>query len=380
MAERVARRGLAAAIAPWHAPDPLAELLRERTRWPLAVPVVAVFWVGVFVMRVFERAALDSDDSLIVWGANIATRTGNGDWWRILVATLVHAGFFTLVVNLAALLTAGRLLERLLGPLMFIAAYVMCGMTGNLAALWISPLTVSSGPSAALFGIYGLLLAAWMWGAFQRATSTVRLATVGRLAIPAVAFVAFHMADGDLPLRAEIAGCVTGFVAGLFLTRRAAVRKPSLRGIGAATAATLFFTFTLWEPVRGLTDARPELARVIEMEQSTSSAYDTAAGRFRRGTATAKELADLIERSMIPAVGQRLQAVGVLGKVPAEHEALVAAARDYLRLRDVSWRTRASALRRGSMPLLREAEATEHTALRRYAQLVTLLGSSAATR
>jgi len=237
---------------------------------------------------------------------------------------------------------------------------------GGLSSLWISAVSVTAGASAAVFGVYGLLLACWMWGAFRRSTATVRLTSVKALAIPAVLFISYGLATRDVESSAEIAGVVTGFMSGLLLARSAAQRKPPLPRVIAAAAAAGFIVFALSEPVRGLVDPRPDIAAVLSMEQHMVARYETAVAQFRHGAATPRALAMLIERTIIPQVQAANIRINALGRVPAEHQEAVAVARDYLRLREEAWRLRGQALQKASMQLLRDADSKEHLALRAF--------------
>ena len=165
----VVRRGLrrshALVLATCFVPDPLTETLRARTRWIVVVPAVAAINVLLFARMMVDAASVGSPEALLSWGANFAPRTGNGEWWRLVSATFLHTGLLSLIVNTGALLSAGRVLERLVGPVTFGTVYVLAGVMGALASLWISAVAVTAGASAAVFGVYGLLLACWMWGA-----------------------------------------------------------------------------------------------------------------------------------------------------------------------------------------------------------------------
>lgn len=360
----------AAGIRAWHARDPLTDALRARTRWTLVVPAFAVINVVLSARMMLDPVGVNTD-TLIAWGSNFAPRTGNNEWWRLVSAAFVHPSVLALTVNTIALLSAGRLLERLVGSLTFAAVYVMAAVMGSLASLWISPVAVSHGASAAVFGLYGLLLACWMWWTFQRATTTVRLASVKRLAVPAIFFICYNLATHHLETRAEIAGLVTGFTAGLLLCRGAAERKPSLRRVAAAMATAALLVFTLSEPVRGIVDARPDIAQVMGTEERTAAAYGLAVVRFQKGWATPRELSDLIERTIVPALQSANRRVKALGRVPLEHRDVVAAAKDYLRLREEAWRVRARALQKSNLAMLREADRKEQMALEAYGALTT---------
>lgn len=52
-----------------------------------------------------------------------------GEWWRVLTAAFVHAGCWHVFVNMLCLLYFGRLVERMVGPAVFVVCYVMTGIT-----------------------------------------------------------------------------------------------------------------------------------------------------------------------------------------------------------------------------------------------------------
>ena len=363
---RALRRLQAIVIATCFIPDPLTETLRARTRRIIVVPAVAAINVALFVRMMVDAGSVSPAEALLSWGANFAPRTGNGEWWRLVSATFLHTGLLSLLVNTGALLSAGRVLERLVGPVTFGTVYVVAGVMGGLASLWISAVAVTAGASAAVFGVYGLLLACWMWGAFRRSTATVRLATIKTLAVPACLFMAYNVATHDLEWSAEVAGVVTGFMSGLLLARSAAEQKPRLPRVAAAVAAAAVIVFVLSEPVRGVVDPRADILAVLVMEQRTAARYDGAVARFKKGTVTPRDLAMLIDRTIIPQVKVANLQINALGRVPVEHQDVVADARDYLRLREEAWRSRVQALQKTSMPLLREADKKEQRALRAF--------------
>jgi hypothetical protein len=80
-------------------------------------------------------------------------------------------------------------------------------------------------------------------------------------------------------------------------------------------------------------------------------------------------MADLIERSILPELDVARARMSSIGRVPPAHQPIVAAARNYLRLRDESWRQRVDALGKSDMRLLRKADATERASLAALEQL-----------
>ena len=78
---------------------------------------------------------------------------------------------------------------------------------------------------------------------------------------------------------------------------------------------------------------------------------------------SAEALAQVIDRSIMPELQAARARLKALEGVPPEHQALVAGAEEYLRLRDESWRFRAEGLRRTNMLRLRQAENAERISL-----------------
>ena len=87
------------------------------------------------------------------WGMS-PVDVANGQWWRLLTATFLHASIMHILFNMYALLVLGASLERVLGPARFAAIYFMSALGGSVAALWFSDLnTISVGASGAIFGL-----------------------------------------------------------------------------------------------------------------------------------------------------------------------------------------------------------------------------------
>ncbi len=111
-------------------------------------------------------------------------------------------------------------------------------------------------------------------------------------------------------------------------------------------AASAVIALACAAPLRSIVDVKPEIARVVAVEERTAAAYQTALDAFKKGRTTAEALARLAEGTIMPAlrtVDARLEG---LGNVPAEDRPIVSDAREYVRLRCLSWRLRADAIRR----------------------------------
>ena len=322
------------------------DALRTRTRWALVTPVLAALNAAIFLFMLFGAGSLSDPATLVGWGASYGPRTTNGEWWRLLTSMFVHAGLLQLLINVGALVQLGNILERLVGRLTFAAVYVAAGLFASLISLSDHPMAVAFGASAAIFGLYGLLVASAIWSMLPRSSVTIPLTSAIRLALVALVFLVYNMANDSLAMAADLTGLATGLAAGLALTRGISEHEPAPRRIAFAAGAAVVLAAVCAFPLRGIIDVRPEIDRVIAVEDRTASTYQTELNRFRIGKTTTDALANLIDRKIVPelqATGERLKG---FDNVPLEHQPLVAGAEEYVRLRCKSWRLRAEGLRR----------------------------------
>jgi hypothetical protein len=106
-------------------------------------------------------------------------------------------------------------------------------------------------------------------------------------------------------------------------------------------------------------DVRPEIDRVIAVEDRRARLYDKEVDRFRRGRIKAAALADVIEKTIVPELHVVTRRLRTLQDVPPEHQHLIATAETFLQLRDESWQLRAAALHKSDMLGLRQADSKE---------------------
>lgn len=344
-------------------PDPLDEVLRERTPLTIATPALVTVNVAVFIGIALGNTPSNDPETLLAWGAGLGTQIANGEWWRLLTAGFAHPGLVVLAVNMTALLSVGRVLERLVGPLAFSAVYVAAALMGAVVSVTSSTVEIFAGASAAVFGLYGLLIAAWSWGAWQGATTTIRLRTAARLAPAATAFVVYHIAEHGVVGTVEQMGVITGFICGTALAHRAAMSKPGGLKIAASVAITACLAVASVVPLRGMADVRPEIEQLRAMEAQHRRTYEDAVRKVRRGPANQASLIEVIEQTILPEIRDARGRIAAFEKIPSEQRHALAAAETYLRLRDDAWRLRVRALRHSSASMLRQADDRGHAAL-----------------
>jgi rhomboid protease GluP len=363
-------------------PDPFRDGLKQRTPLVLVVPALIFLNVTVYVFMVLGGATFDAD-SLIAWGGNIGMRTANGEWWRLLISIFLHAGMFHLIISIAGLTQVGMLLERIVGHAAVAVVYVAAGLLASVQSISAQSVTVTYGDAGAIFGLYGLLLAVMMWSKLKRRAEPETLSLdvpgepleeapqVPALEIPIAALKRMAPAAGIFSFYTlvsgigtpEVSGFMAGFVCGLVLASSATEETAPVWRAGATAAATAMIVVVAAYPLRGVSDVRPEIAKVVELEGRTAASYQKAVDQFKLGHINADALAREIDKTIVPELRAASVRLKALTKVPPEHQPLLASAEEYLRLRDESWRQRAQALHKSNLPALREADRTERASL-----------------
>jgi hypothetical protein len=242
-------------------------------------------------------------------------------------------------------------------------------MFSSLFSLSVFPVEVSVGAAGAVAGVYAFMLAVSLWGISQRPRLVLPMITVKGLAVCGGLFFAYAWLTGAAAV--VVVGFAAGLISGLTVARGVNTqRTPAVRM--AATVATMCCVAIVTAvPLRGITDARRDIAAVIETEEHTAAAFRTALDDYTAGRMTDKALAGVIDTAIVPElryVSERLTLVDRT-MVPKEQRPLITAAEEYLRLRDESWTLRANALRGGKMSILWIADRKEALSLEAFRQI-----------
>jgi membrane associated rhomboid family serine protease len=345
------------------------DALRARTPRAIVTPALIALNVMVFLMMAFRADGPIADPKTVLeWGGSFGPRTTNGEWWRVITSIFIHTGFFQLVINMAGLAQAGLILERLVGRIALVTTYLAAGMAGVLLGISAEPLAITSGSSTAVFGVYGLLIAAFAGGLVRRSEASIPLPALKSLAPAAGIFILYNLVAGGGPL---LAGLSMGFACGSVLAIGVSLSKPGVgrvAGVAAAAAAGVVF---LGFPLRGIADVRPEIARINALEEKVMSTYEVAIDRFKKGRMQPEALAKFIEKEIMPDLAKARARLEAIRGVPAPHRPIVADALEYFRLRQDSFNMRTEAIRKSSLAKLRQAEGVE-TAARQTLERIRL--------
>ena len=343
--------------------DEFLDALAARTRRPYLTLTLVAYNAAMFTFMAFAPGSVGDPDRLLHWGASVGPVTANGQWWRLVTATFVHAGVISLIVDLIAFTQVALLVERMFGQVALAIIYVGAATFSGAICLWSEPLAITSGASGAVFGIYGLLVALVVRGTWQRSPSRVPLRVMKRLTPAALIFLGYYMAQGGPRWSAGMAAFVVAFAVGLALTRNVAERKPETPRVIWLATTPLSIAMMMVAPLSGMTDVRTEVANLVAVDSQTSAIYVAATDQFKRGALNAESLALLIERSIVPKLEAGRARLNAVAGVPPQQRPLVDEANAYIRLRCESWAIRAVALHKANMRLLRDADQKERESL-----------------
>ncbi len=147
----------------------------------------------------------------------------DGRYWTLLTAVFSQIAVWHILINMFVLYTFGRVLEKVLGPILFLAVFLVCGVISSYAFAWTSnfmlhqPQLAALGASGAIMGVvlvFALMYPRW------------RLYILGLIPVPALpgalAFMGLDVAGfiwqihgGDfIPIAhaAHIGGAITGIL------------------------------------------------------------------------------------------------------------------------------------------------------------------------
>src|SRR5262249_42359485 len=130
----------------------------------------------------------------------------------------VHFGLIHLSLNMWNLLVIGPLVERLYGNLAFAVIYIASGIGGSIASFAKSPLRVGVGASGAICGVLGGLVA-FLVVHRQRIPKTILTSFKKSLLWVVVSMAILGYLIPNIDHQAHLGGFVSGFLAGLLLSR-----------------------------------------------------------------------------------------------------------------------------------------------------------------
>ena len=176
-------------------------------------PLLTVTLALVALSSVISLTALMATDGhaifTLLWLDKPAVAAG--EYWRLWTVTLLHGDLLHLLFNMYALWLAGPIVERWYGRVRFLGFYLACAAGGSVASFVFGGDAPAVGASGAIFGLFGILLAA---GRLHKPVDRQSRALVGQIGMLILLILAFGFASGG---SIDNAAHLGGLVAGLWL-------------------------------------------------------------------------------------------------------------------------------------------------------------------
>ncbi len=207
---------------------------------PIIVTYILIA-LSIFVFSLTYLFGNGSEDAqtLLVFGANYAPLIKDGEVWRLLTSTFLHAGIFHLVVNMYALYILGTQLETFVGKTKFITIYFISGLMGSLFSVLLGGGSLSVGASGAIFGLAGALLYFGL---------RFRLYLGNALRNQILPIILINLLIGFMIPAIDVAAHAGGLIAGYLTTAALGIkaRENEKEKISSWISLTLLFIFVIY--------------------------------------------------------------------------------------------------------------------------------------
>lgn len=248
--------------------------------WITSFLVVANAIVWIAMLAAGAKILSSPIPVLYEWGANSTSAVQNGQLWRLVSSMFIHGNIFHLVINMAALVSAGLIVERIYGHRLFALIYFASGIVGSSLSLYFASQTnVAVGASGAIFGVTGALFVA-IFQHRKRLPVSFSKQMITSLSFFITYSLVQSLTKDGIDTAAHIGGLVAGSVLAFILPERLnmdAFQKLRFQRGAAGLALALLATF-------GLVHFAP--AAKVDIEQMIHGSAPVAAGM--------KQFADLM--------------------------------------------------------------------------------------
>ncbi|WP_100445121.1 rhomboid family intramembrane serine protease [Glycomyces xiaoerkulensis] len=160
-----------------------------------------------------------------------------GGEYRLLTSTFMHFGVVHLLFNMVVLWILGRVLEKDLGSLRYLAVYLLSGLGGSVATyVFANPETWSAGASGAIYGLFGALI--MVNRRLSRDNSGLYVLLGLNLALTFLV--------PTISITGHLGGLVGGALCGAVLSFTPRPHRRILHWVGFAAILALLFVLTVW--------------------------------------------------------------------------------------------------------------------------------------
>jgi len=134
---------------------PLGDASRRPDRFPVVTVAIIVVNVLVFIAEL-----MGGEPFVMRWAEVPATIVAGHRWVTILTSMFMHAGWMHIIGNMVFLWAFGPEIEDAMGPLRYLAFYLLSGLAASLSQIALMPHSTvpNLGASGAIAGVMGAFL------------------------------------------------------------------------------------------------------------------------------------------------------------------------------------------------------------------------------
>lgn len=187
--------------------------LRKHAGTISLIVLNAVLYTAMVIASPEHSIGAQTNKTLIEWGAGYGPLTLNGQPWRLVSCTFLHAHLIHILVNLFGLGVLGREIEELLGTKKFLFIYLISGIYGSLFSLEFLPVAVTVGASGALMGVLGSAFSLIGASDFKQLLTTMKRRLLVLLAFIVLAVAPTFFMPG-IDNAAHVGGLLAGLICG----------------------------------------------------------------------------------------------------------------------------------------------------------------------
>lgn len=192
---------------------------------PLATYAIIAINLLAFILEI-KTGGSQNLENLYRLGALYPQDVWAGEWWRLLSANFLHAGFLHLAMNMMGLYVIGSFVEFSLGSWRYLISYFASGVGSMfiiciLSRFFNSQSVITVGASGAIMGLVGVMGAIMLWG-WRREKSRIAARGLRSIILIIVLQLMFDLSNPQVSIAAHNYGLILGFITGnlLILTKR----------------------------------------------------------------------------------------------------------------------------------------------------------------
>ncbi len=199
-------------------------------------PIVTYILVAINVLLYFIPVLTNTYDNLVNNFCIYPSAIRNGEIYRLLTGTFLHANIIHLAFNCYALYVIGTQLESYLGKIKYLIVYLFSAISGSLLSMVFLKNSASIGASGAIFGLMGSLL---YFGYYYR----VYLGTALKSQI--IPIIVLNLVIGFGLSNVDVASHIGGLIGGYFITMGVGLKYKSsnFERINGFVVSALYIAF-----------------------------------------------------------------------------------------------------------------------------------------